>query len=172
MKRVRLVTVLLLALILVLGYTLVIRQRREVRLRAVLALYKSRNQVQLERILHTAGIRFGWPDGTPLSEAIDEIEQVTTGVFGFSKGLPIVVDADGLREAGQTLGSPMKPPPSDDPPPGDPLPKILPLGEKLRIVLDPLGLAAEVKDGVIVITSRGRVAEPPAETATDQDSDR
>jgi hypothetical protein len=40
MRRIRPATVLLLALILVLGYSLVIRQRREARLRAALARYK------------------------------------------------------------------------------------------------------------------------------------
>jgi hypothetical protein len=170
MKRIRPATVLLLALILVLGSTLVIRQRREARLREALALYKSRSQVELQRFLRTAPIPFGWPDGTPLSEAIDEIEQVTTGMVGFSKGLPIVVDADGLREAGQSLGSRLGRPPSDDTPAsGGAPPIILPIGENLRIVLEPLGLAAEVKDGVVVITSRSRVAAPPAGAATDED---
>ena len=40
------------------------------------------------------------------------------------------------------------PPPDEDPS------RPLPLREKLRILLEPLGLAAEVKDGAIVITSR------------------
>jgi hypothetical protein len=163
LRRIRPITVLLVVLILVLGYSLVVRQRREARLRAALAVYKGRNQVALAGIMKNR-IRFGWPDGTPLSGAIDEIKLVTNGGSGFSKGLPIVVEADGLREAGQSLDSPVKAPPDDDNPPD-----CLPLGQKLRIVLEPLGLAAEVKDGVIVITSRGRVAEPSARADSDQE---
>jgi hypothetical protein len=175
MKRIRPVTVLLVALILFLGYTLVVGQRREARLREALALYRSRNQVQLERFLRTAPLQFGWPNGTPLSQAIDEIRVVTTGLTAFSNGLPIVVDADGLREAGQSLGSPLGPPPPDNltggGSAGGQSPVILPLGEKLRIVLEPLGLAAEVKDGVVVITSRARVAPTPPGAATHEDPD-
>jgi hypothetical protein len=164
MKRVRPVTALLLVLIVVLGYSLAVRQRREARLRAALAVYKGRNQVALAELMRRSPVRFGWPDGTPLSEAIDEIKQVTAGWSGLSKGIPIVVDADGLREAGQSLDSPVKAPPADDKPP-----EYLPFGQKLRIIVEPLGLAAEVKDGVIVITSRGRVAEPPARADSDEE---
>ena len=75
----------------------------------------------------------------------------------FPQGLPVLVDPDGLREAGQTLESPVKVPPKD-PVTGNPLS----IGRQLRIVLEPLGLAVDVKDGAIVITSRGRVEEPAA----------
>jgi hypothetical protein len=167
LRRIRPVTVLLVVSILALGYSLVVRQRREARLRAALAVYKGRNQVALAGIMKTR-VRFGWPDGTPLSEAIDELKQVTAGSFGFSKGLPIVVDADGLREAGRSLDSPVKAPPADDNPP-DYLP--LPFGQKLRLILEPLGLAAEVKDGVIVITSRGRAGDR-ADAVTEGDQER
>ena len=66
----------------------------------------------------------------------------------------ILVDPDGLREAGQTLESPVRRR-RRTPPPGS----RCRLGRQLRIILEPLGLAAEVKDGAIVITSRGRVED-------------
>lgn len=164
LRRTRPVTLLLLALIVVLGYSLVVRQRREARLRAALAVYKGRNQATLSKYMRRGPAPLRWPDGTPLAEAIDEIKQRTIGRFGFSKGIPILVDADGLREAGQSLNSSVKAPPADDNPPD-----YLPFGQKLRIILEPLGLAAEVKDGVIVITSRGRVAETPARADSDEE---
>ena len=83
-------------------------------------------------------------------------ERVSRGAY-----LWIVVDPDGLREAGQTLDSPVKAPPKAAPPAGRcPMRSLLGHSRKqLRIMLEPLGLAAEVKDGAIVITSRGRVDE-------------
>ena len=66
-----------------------------------------------------------------------------------------MVDPDGLREAGRSLTTPMAAPPED--PNGKPLS----LGQNLRMVLEPLGLAAEVRDGAIVITARSRVDERP-----------
>jgi hypothetical protein len=92
--------------------------------------------------------------------AIDRIKPIMDRwgqKWGFSWGVPIYVDSEGLREAGQSLDSPVKAPPADRGPRSDP-----PLGEKLRIILEPLGLAAAVKDGVVVITSRGKAARPRA----------
>jgi hypothetical protein len=140
-------------LILVLGYSLVTRQRREARLRAALALYKGRATGDLVEIMGRS-VPMDWPEGTPLGEVVEKIKVGTPAFWGFPKGLPIVVDPDGLREAGQSLSSPMAAPPAD---PGA---KPLSLRQKLRMILEPLGLAAEVKDGAIVITARGRVDEP------------
>jgi hypothetical protein len=117
LRRIRPVTVLLLALIVVLGYSLAVQQRREARLRAALAVYEGRNQVTLSEYMRRGPAPLKWPDGTPLSEAIDEIKQRTIGQFGFSNGIPILIDADGLREARQSLDSPVKAPPADDNPP-------------------------------------------------------
>jgi hypothetical protein len=163
MKRIRPATVLLLVLIVVLGYSLAMRQRREARLRAALALYKSRATGEIAGHMG-AWITTDWPDGTPLAEALDQIRHHRhfTGVY--PKGLPILVDPDGLREAGRSLSSPVKAPPLDDPDGPE-----IPLREKLRIILDPLGLAADVKDGAIVITSRGRVTEPTAAVVKDEE---
>jgi hypothetical protein len=156
MKRIRPITVLLLAMILVLAYSLVVRQRREARLRAALALYKQRADGAL-RLVMGANPTLDWPEGTSLAEAVEWIADSAPAHRYFPRGLPVLVDPDGLREAGQTLESPVKVPQKDTAT-GDPLS----LGRQLRIVLEPLGLAAEVKDGAIVITSRGRVQEPDA----------
>jgi hypothetical protein len=153
MKRIRSATIVLLALILALGYHLVTGQRREARLRAALALYKGRATDDLDKIMGRS-VPMDWPKGTPLGEAIEQIKGGTPASWGFPKGLPILVDPDGLREAGQSLTSPMAAPPED------PNAKPLSLRRKLRMILEPLGLAAEVRDGAIVITARSRVEEP------------
>jgi hypothetical protein len=153
MMRVRAATALLLVLILVLGYSLVTRQRREARLRAALALYKGRATGHLVEIMGRS-LPMDWPEGTPLGEAVERIKVGTPPSWGFPKGRPIVVDPDGLREAGRSLSSPVAAPPDD---PGA---QPLSLRRKLRMILEPLGLAAEAKDGAIVITARGRVDEP------------
>jgi hypothetical protein len=150
MKRIRASTVLLLALILALGYPLVTGLRREARLRAALAIYKGRATDDLDRIMDRS-VPMDWPKGTPLGEAIEQIKGGTSTSWRFPRGLPIVVDPDGIREAGQSLSSPLAAPPKD--PNGKPLS----LGQNLRTVLEPLGLAAEVRDGAIVITARSRV---------------
>jgi hypothetical protein len=157
MKRIHPGTVLLLALILVLAYSLVIRQRREARLREALALYKERAGGDL-RLVMRSNPPLEWPGGTPLGKAIKRIVDSPPARYRFPQGLPILVDPDGLREAGQTLDSPVQAPPKDAAI-GEPLP----LRQQLRIILEPLGLAAEIKDGAIVITSRGRTDEPAAD---------
>jgi hypothetical protein len=161
MRHIRPVTVLLLALIVVLGYSLVIRQRREARLRAALALYKVRAKGSLDFVMGS-GAALDWPDGTSLDEAIKRIGESTLGGRVFSRGLPVLVDPDGLGEAGRTLDSPVKAPP--DAATAGPLS----LARELRIILEPLGLAAEVKDGAIVITSRGRVDRAAAASEEDR----
>ncbi len=161
MKSVRPVTALLLALLLVLGYPLATGQRREARLRAALALYQRRAVPYIADIMRRS-VAIDWPDGTTLREAIEQIKTSALPSRAFPKGLPVLVDSDGLREAGQSLGSPVKAPPGDHPGAGR-----LTLGQKLGIVLEPLGLGYVVKDGAIVITSRARAGEPPA--AVDED---
>jgi hypothetical protein len=100
--------------------------------------------------------RLEWTDRIPLGEAVRRIANCAPRLPDwFHKGLPIYVDPDGLRDAGKTLESPVKAPPKD-PVTGEPLP----LARQLRAMLEPLGLAAEIREGEIVITSRGRVDEP------------
>lgn len=162
MKRIRPATVLLLALIVVLGYALAARQRREARLRAALSLYKQRAGDSLRSVM-AAATALDWPEGTTLAEAVRRISDSATARAYFPHGLPIVVDPDGLREVGRTLESPLKAP-SKDPTTGYPLA----LARQLQVVLGPLGLAAMVDDGAIVITSRAR-AERAALADADQE---
>lgn len=166
MKRPRPATVLLLTLILVLGYSLVVRQRREARLRAALAIYKERAGGYLDREMAAARV-LEWPEGTTLAEAVRRISDRNPASFYFPRGLPILVDPDGLREAGQTLESPLKAPPKDA---ATAEGRPLSLARQLQIVLEPLGLAAEVKDGAIVITSRARVDREASVADPDQES--
>src|SRR5689334_22167359 len=107
MRRIRPVTLVLLVLIVVLGYSLAVQQRRGARLRAALAAYKGRATGDLADILGRS-VGMDWPEGTPLAEAIEQIRASTPASWGFPKGLPILVDPDGLREAGQSLASPVR----------------------------------------------------------------
>src|SRR5262245_38435319 len=113
LRRIRPITVLLVALIVVLGYSLVVRQHREARLRAALASYKGRATGDLTDILGRS-VGMDWPEDTPLAEAIEQIKASAPPSWGFTKGLPILVDPDGLREAGQSLGSPLRAAPPDE----------------------------------------------------------
>jgi hypothetical protein len=153
MKPIRPSLVLLLVVILVLGYALTAQQRRVARLRSALARYKSQAHGQvIARLGAGAKIAKGmdWPEGTPLSEVIEQIKSATSRPREFPNGIPIYVDLDGLRQAGRSLDSPVRQPPADD---------RLSLGKKLQIILEPLGLACQVKDASVVITSQGMVDE-------------
>ncbi len=154
MKRFRPGTAVLVVLILVLGYFLALGQRREARLRAALALYEGRANGEIARYMDH-GVGMDWPKGTPLNKAIEKIKFSPHMLsLDFANGLPILVDPEGLREAGQSLSSPVAAPPADEP--GVPARS---LRQQLQMILEPLGLAAEVKEGAIVITSRARVKE-------------
>jgi hypothetical protein len=103
----------------------------------------------------------GWmplnlPYGTPLEEAIRQIQTSSSRGWNpvFPKGVPVYVDLDALRRAGKTLKSPMKAPPPD---PGN---HTYTFRQKLRSVLEPMGLAYEVKDGAIMITTPDAVENP------------
>jgi hypothetical protein len=151
MRRVQAGTLILLLIIVALGYGLVVHQRREGRLRAALALYKRRSHQGFVRVLNRPVI-LELPDEFSLGELIEEIK-VRTHWPGLPNGLPIFIDAPGLREAGESLTSLVQEPPSEEP---------LPLLEHLRLMLEPLGLGYQVKDGAILITSRKAVDAAPA----------
>lgn len=154
MKRIHIPTILLLALILVLGYFAAVGQRREARLRAALAMYRERAGRNLDRMMAYPTL----PGRHKADRTIRDLVKRISGPWsGFPRGVPVLVDPDGLREAGQTLDSPIRVPPPD---PGSAV-EYLTFGQRLRIVLEPLGLAAVVKDGAIVITALGRVDELP-----------
>ena len=150
MRRVRVGTWILLLIVVALGYGLVVHQRREAQLQAALTLYRSRASRSFVRQLNRGVILALW-DGISLGELIEEVKARTQGP-GLPHGVPIFIDASALREAGKTLISPVKQPP------GQPLP----LQQHLRLILEPVGLAYQVKDGAILITSRKAVDAAPA----------
>ena len=146
-RPIRLVTVLLLITIVVLGYALSKQQRRTARLQAALTDYRAQSHGEMVQVLG-GWAELDWPDDTPLDEVIEAIRAIMSRRSStLSKGAPIYVDPDALRQAGKTLKSAVKAPPSDDD--GE-----LTLRQKLRAVFEPMGLACRVKDGAIVITSR------------------
>ncbi len=105
-----------------------------------------------------------WPDESPLSNVVEQIKVCTAGRlspgFQFPLGVPIAVDPVGLERAGRSLRSPVASPPRDPE---------LTLGEKLRAVLEPLGLACDVKDASLVITARDLVPERINQSAQDEE---
>jgi hypothetical protein len=159
MKRIRLSTVLLLVVILVLGYVSIEAQRREARLRDALASYKIRSQGQIVRTLDE-WLPIDWPEGTSLEDAIERIRSRTsTPWLPWPKGVPILVDPDALRRAGKTLKSPVKGLHPDE---------RYTFRQKLRSVLEPMGLAYEVRDGAIIITTPDAIEDPDIEVPEDE----
>ena len=156
MKRLHLPTLLLLALIAGLGYFAVEGQRREARLRAALAMYQARAGKDLDWVMALRDLT-PWerPEDARLGDVVRWVREIPSANRVFPRGVPVLVDIEGLREAGQTLDSRLTALP---PEPGS-TPEVPDIREKLRIILDPLGLAAEVRGGAIVITSRARARE-------------
>ncbi len=149
---IRLGTVLLLVVILVLGFALIQEQAREARLQAALRAYKSQSEGQIASAIG-GWLSVDWPEGTTLEEAIERIKYASRQSTSFPKGIPIYVDSDALRRAGKTLKSPVKGLPPD---PG----RKITFRQKLRSVLEPMGLAYEVKDGAIMITTPDAIDNP------------
>jgi hypothetical protein len=146
MKRPWFSKLILLVVIAVLGSAVIAQQRKEKRLRAVLALYRSRSHRGIVSVMGR-NLPLAWPDETPLAEVIEQIKQLVSSRSGmFPKGVPIYVDPNGLRQAGKSLRSPVKAPPSDP---------LMSLREKLRIVFEPLGLCCQARDGALIITAHG-----------------
>jgi hypothetical protein len=145
--------ILLLIAIAIIACLIFVEQRKEARLRVALAHFKSRSHhLVIERLDWRAVLN--WPDQSPLSEVVEQVRIGTTGrgsPIDFPRGVPITVDLLGLERAGCSLSSPVHSPP------GDP---DLTLGEKLRAVLEPLGLACDVRDASLVITARDMVVQP------------
>ncbi len=138
--------------ILALACVLVLQQRKERRLRSALALYQDLSQKKVEVKLHNPAPNLDWPDKTPLAEVIEMIKLATmVGPPAFPLGVPVAIDFVGLEAAGQSASSPVGRPSAD---PG------LSLGRKLETVLRPLGLALQIKDATILITSERMVDEP------------
>jgi len=150
-SRARLGTAILLLVIVALGFVLVARQRREARLRAALALFENRANRSSYGRLNSLDLSLKWPDQATLNEVIKQVGFITNrpGFAGRRRlSLPIYVDPIGLQEAGQSLTSRViGPPPKNS----------LTIQEHLRRVLEPLGLAYQVKDGSLMVTSRQAV---------------
>jgi hypothetical protein len=156
MKHIRPSTVFLVGAIVVLGSVLVIEERKAARLRAALIDYKSRSHERVvDQLRRKASLQ--WADDSPLQEVIEQIKVNTVATRGwpnFPLGVPVEVDPIGLERAGRSLSSPVPSPPAD---------VNMTLGEKLQLVLEPLGLACEARDAALVITARDLVM-PPVES--------
>jgi hypothetical protein len=143
-KRLRLRTVAMVALVIALVATFCWRQHRLDRLRAALALYKSRSHESVIAKLNRPAPNLDWPGGTPLTEVVAFIQQETAASKPFLEGVPVIIDEREVTMAGKSLSTPVGPPLAG--------PSVS-LREKLQSALKPLGLACHVNDGTIVITS-------------------
>jgi hypothetical protein len=151
-KHVRPATVLLLVAV-VLGFRAVIEEQKAARLQDALDYYKSRSHERVADRLRGKAL-LQWADACPLEEVVEQIRRATSVPKGWSLfplGIPIKVDPIGLERAGRSLSSPVPGPPAD---------VRLTLGEKLKAVLEPLGLACDVRDASLVITARDMVIQP------------
>jgi hypothetical protein len=159
----RIRTALLVLVIAVLALVYHREHRRSVRLGEALALFQSQAEGRIHDSL-TAPRPLGsairlllkWNSETVLEEVIRSFEKFTTqpNFGGLDGGLPIEVDADGLREAGQSLGARLVLPPAPT--------QDVSLQELLREILKPMGLDFHVKDGKIEVTSSQLVARRQA----------
>jgi hypothetical protein len=151
--RARLVTATLVLVIVGLTYVLVAKQRKEVRLRAALALFENRAHEWIYYDLNDSSsfvTALKWTDQASLEEVIAQIEFITNRprFADLRFGLPIHVDPIGLREAGQSLASRVSVrPPTEE----------VSVQSLLHGILEPMGLAFQVKDGTLTITSRQAV---------------
>jgi len=153
LRRIRLSTLLLLIVVAALVIGLYVQRRREDQLLADLSVYRNPRQEGIYDALDEP-IALTYPDGASLDVVLKEIKQKTTKLPKLPKlptGIPIYVDPIGLQEAEKSLNSTVKRPPSADK---------LTLGEHLRRILDPLGLAYTTKDGFLMITSKASEDEP------------
>ncbi|WP_165250314.1 hypothetical protein [Paludisphaera soli] len=143
MRRWRFSTLILLVVIFALAFALAAQQRREARLRMALDVYRDRGQ---EKILDQLDrpLALDYPEDTPLEVVLKQIKTRTAGAIR-PGGMPIYVDPIGLSEADATMRSPVKRPTPEDEPT---------LGEDLRRILDPLGLAWKAEGGFLMITSK------------------
>ncbi len=147
LARLRLSTLLLLVPIPALLIGLFVEGRREHRLLSALSIYRNPKQEGIfealeERIVPT------YTDDSPLDEVFKSIKALTTKNPKLPKipnGIPIYIDPLGLQEAEKSMNSRVKRPPMADQ---------FTLGEHLERILEPLGLAYEVKDNFLMITSK------------------
>jgi hypothetical protein len=149
-RSIRLSTLLLLIVVMALLFGLFALKRREAYLLDSLSYYRNERTEGIYDAL-SRPLDPMYPDTARLDEVLKLIRKRTTGRPKLPTGIPIYVDPIGLQEAGTSLGSPVKKPLSLERPT---------LGEHLRRILEPLGLAYEVKDGYLMITSKESLDEP------------
>jgi hypothetical protein len=159
-RRIRLSTLLLLMVVVALLVGLYAQKRRQAQLLAALSVYRN---LPGEGIYNALGqpIALTYVDGAPLDVVLKKIKAQTTKNPKIPKlpaGIPIYVDPLGLQEAGRSMNSQVKRPPSAD---------TLTLGEYLAHVLNSLGLAYQVKDGYLMITSKESIDVPLGEQGKD-----
>ncbi len=151
MRRWRFSTLLLLIVILALGFALVAQQRREAKLRAALDLFRNRgHETMLDRLAEPLALDY--PEDAPLEVVLKQIKTRTVRA-SLPIGIPIYVDPIGLSEADATMLSPVKKPKVEERPT---------LGEELRMILDPLGLAWKAEGGFLMVTSKESLDEVEA----------
>jgi hypothetical protein len=113
-RRIPWSTLLVLFAIVTLGCIFLLQERKEERLRASLAFYKSRSHGKVATRLRSWAKNLNWPDQTPLGEVLEKIKIDTRSGFPrFPLGVPIVIDPVGLKVAGRSLNSPVQQPPAD-----------------------------------------------------------
>ena len=152
-RPIRLSTLLLLVVVVAISIGLYAQRRRENQLLAALSLYRNPRQEGIYDALDQP-IALTYADGAPLDDVLKDIRMQTIKNPKIPKlptGIPIYVDPLGLQEVERSMSSEVKRPSSADK---------LTLGEHLRLVLDPLGLAYMAKDGFIMITSKESHDEP------------
>jgi hypothetical protein len=93
-----------------------------------------------------------FPHETPLEDVLKYIKSATAGPA--DTGIPIYVDPVGLHEAGKRMDSPVTLDLEG-----------VPLGTTLKFVLKQLGMAYEVRDGLLRITSEPTDREEPGASA-------
>lgn len=160
-RRIHWSTLLVLFAIVLLGCIFTLQQRKVERLRAALTVYKNGSHDRVVARLHNWAPNLDWPDQASLGEVIEQIKISTRRESPrFPLGVPVTIDPVGLEEAGRSLSSPVRRPPAD---------QELSLGRKLQTVLEPLGLACQVKDATIVITAKRMVDQPFEDNIDDEE---
>jgi hypothetical protein len=96
-----------------------------------------------------------FPDPTSFEEVVKYLKRSTVG-DNLPNGVAIQIDPRGLRKAGQSMESKVHLKAED-----------MPLKESLNQLLSQIGLKFDVKDGLILITSK----EPPAEAEDNASKD-
>jgi hypothetical protein len=142
----RLTTLMLLVVILGLSMALILQHRRHAQILQVFTLYRQRGSESIIEVLERV-------PRTPL--AVDENTEILDVLKALRKtsispslpsGIPIYVDPIGLQESGSNLASRLKGP---FPPMAE-----LTLDNQMKLLLEPMGLSAVVKDGMFVVTSK------------------